>query len=614
MFLFRSLCLALLCSALCSAAGAEPVKLQIATTVPSPQLVGTSIGVHPRVESSKRAKYTFQYSASVNGGPFHVIRDLSQDSMFIWTPPLFEHEAQLRVAVKSDAGDTGEAILPFRLLSRVKNGNTAVNPTAHPLVALFSVPACPQGSQVRIAFRAAETSAVSFAGPEDCRGTLSNNLYVAGMRADTAYQMRAELLMGPKVESGNWLLFHTGLLDGNFPTITIPVSVARKNAVTEPILVHSVVAGNTPRPFATDLDGNVLWYLRADAFMTRIVKGGHFLSLSDGTNSVNDMKRLQLLREYDLAGNLVRETNISRIAEQLQSRGIKSDCKKGGEECVDSFHHEAIRLPNGHTLAVAGLERMFPAGTQGAKERVNVIGDLVLDLDEDLQVAWVWNSFDHLDLKRASLSGEKCKIGPGDDGCPAVFLADTGNGWLHSNSLNYVPSDGSLLLSIPEQDWVIKVDYQNGRGSGKLLWRLGAGGDFTAKSSDADPWFSYQHDAGYEPTGSNLLTLIDDGHARKKKHPEANNRGQVWKLDEKAKTAELVYNADLGVYSFAVGSAQRLANGGYSFEAGILNPQSPFSRAIETAADGKVVYVQQLDGAIEYRSYRIADLYSPPTK
>jgi arylsulfate sulfotransferase len=369
------------------------------------------------------------------------------------------------------------------------------------------------------------------------------------------------------------------------------------------------------RPIATDLDGNIIWYLRQPSFLTRMLPGGHFLGLGEGLNSANDMRRHQLVREFDLAGNILRETNISRVAEQLASRGIQSDCKKGGEQCVPSFHHEVTRLPNGHTLTLAGIERMFPAGTQGAKERVDILGDLIVDLDENFQVAWVWNAFDHMDVKRAGPPDSKCKIGNGSGGCTAIFLADTANGWLHSNSLNYNPADGSLLISMPEQNWVLKINYQDGKGDGKVLWRLGAEGDFRALTSDPEPWFSFQHDAGLEPTGSNLLTVLDDGHERQKKHPDAHNRGQVWKLDEKNKTAELVYNVDLGVYAIAVGSAQTLSNGGYSFEAGFINPgPTPYGRAIETSADGKVVYAQQVDGMIDYRTFRVPNLYSAPTK
>ena len=167
---------------------------------------------------------------------------------------------------------------------------------------------------------------------------------------------------------------------------------------------------------------------------------------------------------------------------------------------------------------------------------------------------------------------------------------------------------------MPEQNWVLKIDWKNGKGTGKILWRLGEGGDFKAISDDPDPWFSFQHDAGFEPAGSNLISILDDGHTRFKKDPKAHNRGQVWKLDEEARTATLVHNADLGVYAIAVGSAQTLTNGGHSFEAGFINPASPYSRAVETSPDGKVVYAQQVDGLIVYRSFRVADLYTAPVK
>jgi len=354
------------------------------------------------------------------------------------------------------------------------------------------------------------------------------------------------------------------------------------------------------------------------SFVVRVVPGGKFLVHAEGANSANKTKRWQLLRELDLAGNTIRETNISRLAEQLESRGIKSVCGTGGKECVSGFHHEAIRLPNGHTMVLAGLERLFPAGTQGSTKPVDILGDLIMDLDEDFQLAWVWNSFDHLDVKRASLGNEKCKRGPGEDGCTPVFLAPEANGWLHSNSLYYMPRTGDLLLSIHEQDWIIKIDYKNGNGTGKVLWRLGEGGDFIAKSNDPYPWFSYQHDAGFDPE-SGLLIVFDDGHRRKKKYPKANNRGQAWKIDEGSKTATLVMNADLGVYAVAVGSAQPLSDGNYSFESGFINPGpaelgAAYCRTTETSPEGQIVYSQQVEGALTYRSFRVPDMYSAPRK
>jgi len=86
----------------------------------------------------------------------------------------------------------------------------------------------------------------------------------------------------------------------------------------------------------------------------------------------------------------------------------------------------------------------------------------------------------------------------------------------------------------------------------------------------------------------------------------------VWKVDEASHTATLVYNADLGVYAAALGSAQSLKNGGYSFEAGTIN--GIYSRAVETSAAGKVVFALQVEGGSVYRSFRVADIYSAPAK
>jgi hypothetical protein len=438
------------------------------------------------------------------------------------------------------------------------------------------------------------------------------------MYADTDYQLRFETADGSEWKPGKWIPFRTGLLDGRFPHVGKGTRLGESSNAADGIIIRSI--SDPWRVTAADLDGNVLWYMNSESnsFLTRVLDGGRFLVLADGANSTNDMKRWQVVRELDLAGNALRETNISRVAEQLESHGIHSDCKTGAKECVPGFHHEAIRLPNGHTVVIAGLERLFPAGTQGAKGPVDVLGDLILDLDENFQLVWFWNSFDHLDLKRSSLGNEKCKAGPGNDGCTPVFLAPEANGWLHSNSLSYVPETGDLLLSIPEQDWVIKIDYRDGKGTGKVLWRLGKDGDFTVKSDDPYPWFSYQHDAGFDPD-SHLLVLFDDGHRRKDKFPKANNRGQAWRIDENARTATLVLNADLGVYAIAVGSAQKLSNGAYSFESGFINPSPVFlatvsSQTTETSPDGKVVYTQQTDGALTYRSFRVPDLYTAPKK
>ena len=49
------------------------------------------------------------------------------------------------------------------------------------------------------------------------------------------------------------------------------------------------------------------------------------------------------------------ESLPTRIAEQLETMGIKSVCKPNGQQCVSGFHHDAIALPNGHRGESMGI-------------------------------------------------------------------------------------------------------------------------------------------------------------------------------------------------------------------------------------------------------------------
>src|SRR5262249_36264833 len=153
--------------------------------------------------------------------------------------------------------------------------------------------------------------------------------------------------------------------------------------------------------------------------------------------------------------------------------------------------------------------------------------------------------------------------------------------------------DGNLVLSIRHQDWVVKIDYRNGAGDGHVIWRLGQDGDFTVNSTDPNPWFSHQHNAHY--LDDSTLILFDNGNTRRAGDPNAHSRGRVWTRDENAWAAPPALNADLGVSSGALGAAQRLSNGNYSFTAGQRGPAtSRFGQTIEVLPDGTVVYVLEM--------------------
>jgi hypothetical protein len=328
-----------------------------------------------------------------------------------------------------------------------------------------------------------------------------------------------------------------------------------------------------------------------------------------GTGVFGNPTRQQILKEIDLAGNVLRETNADIISEQLMALGT---------DPIGRFNHDAFRLPNGMTAILADSQRMFPAGTQGSPDPIAIVGATIAVLDQNWQAIWYWNSFDHagggteLDINRAALRGETCTMGPvvATAGCPPVLIAPTAADWLHANSLQYVPNDGSMIVSLRNQDWVIKVDYGNGSGTGQILWRLGQDGDFALNSSDPHPWFSAQHEASYEDGGIRYVSLFDNGNSRVMQFG-GNSRGQLLDIDEVNRTATLVLNADLGIYTPSVGSAQKLSNGNFTFMAAYNFGATPYQRSIEVKPDGTIVF--NLQGlAAAYRGWRMKNLYSPP--
>src|SRR5262249_34838737 len=215
------------------------------------------------------------------------------------------------------------------------------------------------------------------------------------------------------------------------------------------------------------------------------------------------------LREIDLAGNTLRETNVAAVNTQLTALG---------HDIIYSFTHDVQRLPNGGTAVIGITERTVNInGTP-----TDYIGMMVIVLDADFQVAWVWDAFDHLDVNRGPVLGEV--VEPGDAGPTAVVPRLPAVDWLHLNAVSWSPADGNLVLSIRHQDWVLKIDYRNGEGDGHIIWRLGQDGDFNVNSTDPNPLFSHQHNAHY--IDDSTLILFDNGNTRRASDPHADSRGQ----------------------------------------------------------------------------------------
>jgi arylsulfate sulfotransferase len=417
-----------------------------------------------------------------------------------------------------------------------------------------------------------------------CDGQTSMNFYIAGMLPQTVYAIQQMVTNGTNTTPGPILTQLTGASSFTYGART--VNVAPAATLPNPVLLQARF-GN---PVATDLMGNVLWYsIQNISFISRPEPGGLFLGWFEG--STVDTAH-QILEEFDLAGTVLRQTNAARVNEQLAAMGMHS---------INSFHHEVRGLPGGGILTLGAEERIL-TNIQGPGP-VDVLGDMVLVLDQNLQVQWAWDTFDHLDTSRLATMNETCTVTAG--GCPPILLAPKANDWTHGNSLQLTP-DGNILYSTRHQDWLIKIDYENGQGSGDILWRLGKDGDFQFLSNDPYPWSSHQHDANIDANG--IVTVFDNGNLRQEANPSADSRGQVIQLDETNLTATLLVNADLGNFSIALGSAQSLPDGNYHYHLGDIVANRT-TRIVEVEPSGQIVCDLKI-AEIMYRSFRLQDLYT----
>ena len=569
------------------------MTVSLSPSVPSPAMLGVPITWTATVSGANPGTLVYRFAVWHSGLDFHTLVDYGPESSLLWTTIEEDGAYIMEVSVKNNTtGDAASATATFLFSPISDSPQPVVTPSANPLVYIYSAPVCTEG-QERVQFQSVG-GIVQSTPPRSCVPGHRVNFYLAGMLPKVPCTAQLMVEGGrPPVASGPALTFTPPA-----STVQAPAASLLKPGdppATDGVLLQSLLSGPA---IATDLRGNIVWTGPSDiSFLTRPVTGGTFLGIYE--NDAEDPSE-QYFREFDLAGITIAETNAAQVSEQLTLRGAHP---------INAFHHEARKLPNGDYLVLAEYDTIL-TNVQGPGP-VDVIGDVILVLDPNLQVLWSWDSFDHLDTSRQAILGETCAAG--NSGCPPWYLAPVANDWLHGNALQLTP-DGNILYSIRHQDWVIKIDYEMGAGSGNVIWRLGNEGDFQIVSSNPYPWFSHQHDANFEADNVHFL-VFDDGNTRVQNDPAAgtDSRGQVLLIDQQNMVATLVVNADVGTYSSAVGSAQVLPNGDYHFDSGFIETAAGTlaAQSVEVTASGNIDYGIGF-ATIEYRSFRMRDLYTAP--
>jgi arylsulfate sulfotransferase len=518
----------------------------------------------------------------------------------LYTAPTSPTSKSVQVTEGNSVRNIVSAPAQVSFFSPDKFDSGTVTSTSNPQVALYNFNA-PQGASVQIQFGTSTNyglttwtqSAPMFGG--------TVGILVAGMRASTTYHMQAMIqLPGGQQALGTDQTFTTGALQAS----AIPdIAVQQPGSAVAPgveLLDLYEVPKNQLSALATDIAGNVIWYYAMEpyqvAFPIKLLPNGHMLVVVFPCTCAPAGTVLKdEIREVDLAGNVIYKLSIGDIVNGLIAYNSSFTA-------LGNLHHDIQKLPNGHYMILANYTRTFtdqPGFSQ-------VIGDVLVEWDPQKQTpVWTWSAFDHIPLTHDPVSN---------------------NDWSHANAIIYSPDDGNLILSMRNQNWVVKINYQNGSGDGKILWHLGPGGDFTLPSGQAPLEWNYgQHYPTIQSPNSDgifRLMFFNNGNDRLL---DANNdvcgttgfapcysSVPLFELNEYTKTAQVVSEHKfLPGYSICCGNAETLDNGNLEYDVAfdVNTPNVSYIQEVTPEPSSQLVWQMNVTGQLMYRGFRLPSLY-----
>lgn len=485
---------------------------------------------------------------------------------------------------------------------QLEAGQSIISPTDNPLVARYTYAPTTAGD-VSIQFGLDTTYGQQTSTQTVAAGTPATFL-VAGMQANSTYHMQAVVDTGGASTATD--TDHT-FATSSFPSNRLPSLTVTTNGTPQPGIefMNPVIANAIGylQAYAIDLSGNVIWgydYPDRQGDNTiqsfKLLPNGDMLVLictgSQGVTGAPPASDLIAIREIDLSGVPVQQVTLAQVNAGLATLGSSIS--------LDDLHHDVTVLPNGHWVVLGNEIRSYN-GLPGTTGPTDVLGDVVVDLDTSLKAAWFWAELDHLDVSRAPV------------GYPD---------WTHSNAVVYVPGDGSLLVSSRHQSWIMKVDYNDGAGTGNVIWRLGYQGDFTlVNGTEPQDWFYGQHQPsfiGTSTTGIFTLTLMDNGFSRPVSPGVKCTPGTtcyttvpILQVDETAKTATIVWRDTFDVAQFSVfgGGTTALANGNVEFDLCSQPNLSSEANEVTVTSTPQTIWSVSTTGQNLYRANRMPSMY-----
>jgi hypothetical protein len=383
---------------------------------------------------------------------------------------------------------------------------------------------------------------------------LTHDLTVVGLRPETNYQFTAVITSeSGKVTTSEPKAYTTPSLPFSLPDIQLKSSSDN----SYPGVTFFSVADTDARFIGLDEAGQVVWYLHnTDVPM---------LASSPAIKYLGDGKIMLMLRRevwvIDIEGNILSSYPLP------------------------TYHHEATILDNGNIVVLVNeFEDVNGNSLKGDRiEEYNPSGTLV----------WQWSSFDHLDTERFP-------------GALSTRVVDGAMEWTHSNAIQQ-QDDGSLLLSVRSQSWVVNINHE----SGDINWILGSA-EGTQKQLLQDKfiileqgsWMSAQHAPMQTANGDYLI--FDNRNEAELAGSQNNSRAVKYRVNADTKTATQVWEHIIDKYTQSLGDVDELPNGNILITAGGPGSNDNAYLVEVTAANpSQVVWELHVNNNKIYRAERV---------
>ena len=339
-----------------------------------------------------------------------------------------------------------------------------------------------------------------------------------------------------------------------------------------------------------DTQGELRWYLKADSIfdINSIEWGGTMMGFRQNMDGAFTWGYGQRYVKYDIMGREV----FNRML----------------PEGYDDFSHSLDPMQNGNYLIrVSDADYLRPDG-----KRVRTIRDVIIEVDQNGRMVDEWNLNNILDTYRSDViktldQGAVClnidvaKAGvtmsadelaelDQSDKFGDILGTGAGRNWAHVNSVDYDPTDDSIIISSRHQSAIVKIgrdkkvkwiigSHQGWKGelAKKLLTPVDAQGNPIKCDEGCNTceqgfdWTWTQHTAwridSKSKKGVVYLTVFDNGDGRGMEQPalpsEKYTRLVVYKVDEAKMTIEQVWQYGVGmneIYSPVTGLCEYQAD------------------------------------------------------